>query len=461
MFQEQYTPEDHVLAAACTCPKLYDEILELGMKADYILDPLKRRLFFELERLEREGSDWNIAGMSAFVLDPELRQSGYCGYIFSHGYNQTNLYHWVRLCREAWAKKVLPERLSELQANGMSYAAAFEQAGHDIAEQLSSRSPKSLSAVAAIDNAISYMEDILASKVVATSFPSLTEAIGGYRAGTVVTVAAGSGVGKTTFACQELLTIVSGGTPAVFFTNEMSNEQLMIKIISNRSGVAANTIKTDLSKPEILGKVFEVVDYLKSMPFFMNDTSHAKLERVLKELKRLSKKGVKVALIDYIQLMSLEDDTSDTRPRELSLMMEKIHAFAQEHKVCIILLAQLKRDYSDSDDHSIAHIQDSAGIAQSSDVVLFLKKREQDDGTVKYALFVVKNRDGAQAQIALKEDLAVSRFVEVKIDNFRAYWNGAMNIRSPSEKVGYSNRATPAVRGGYGGGQDSDYFKGR
>lgn len=199
---------------------------------------------------------------------------------------------------------------------------------------------------------------------------------GGAQPRELRTIAARPGMGKTTIGLSIAATsAIDMGIPTAFFSLEMSKTDLNYRLAARLTQIDYSKIRKGKLTPEELHKVKEALAYLRTTRLTILDTSTHKniLEKIIAEIRRLVKEGVRQFFIDYVQLIKLANKTSD-RTADLSEITRELKATANELDVPIIQFAQLNRsvDNRDNKTPTLADLKQSGSIEEDSDMVIFI-----------------------------------------------------------------------------------------
>jgi replicative DNA helicase len=140
---------------------------------------------------------------------------------------------------------------------------------------------------------------------------------------------------------------------------------------------------------------------------------------------------IKILIIDYIQLINV-GKSKGNREQEISEISRKIKLLAKELNIPIIAIAQLSRQVETSDPKIpfLHHLRESGSIEQDADMVLMLWRAEyydypefefdsrMEDSKGKCVCFIRKNRNGETSRVLFRNNLALSSFYDVNVDNF-------------------------------------------
>ncbi len=258
-----------------------------------------------------------------------------------------------------------------------------------------------------------------------TGFYDIDKIISGLIAPNVITVAADSGVGKTTFALNVVENIylkTDEKRATVFFSREMANFQLVDRLICSSGKVDSHSFKTGKVEDKDFNKIVFASDNLASKNILMNDELFT-IDQMVHETKYLHKNiegGLCFAVIDYLQLM--EGVSKRNREQEISYISRSIKRLAKDINIPIMPLSQLNRDLRKRPNKRPirSDLRESAAIEHDSDIILFLYREEfYNEETTEKGIAEVKidkHRNGDTGLIFLNFRGEYNRF-----DNFSRY----------------------------------------
>lgn len=252
--------------------------------------------------------------------------------------------------------------------------------------------------------------------VIKTGYQVLDEIIGGFQAGQLVTIGAATGVGKSAFAINLTLNIADQGHAVDLYSFEMDEKEVYNRIISIVTGISSKD-KSSAEERYNAGKKH------------FDSTKHD-IEVFTKHVTDLSKfysqcrisanqDGVKVVIIDYVQLIHLVDYSKLPRVAEIEKITSRLKNIASELKITIIILSQLSREHQKRENKQpvLSDLRDSGSIEQDSNIVIFLHKSEIQPAHFKpfeklIHVTVAKNRNGECREFALKYLGNTTKFME-------------------------------------------------
>lgn len=252
-----------------------------------------------------------------------------------------------------------------------------------------------------------------------TGFTKLDKITSGWQNGELITIGARPAMGKTAFIISMLKNmVVEFKTPVALFSLEMSNNQVMNRLMSNLCEVPSEKIKsgqlTAYEWQQLDCKIKDLVD----LPIYIDDTSILKIDDFCEKAYLYVKEyGVKLIVIDYIQsLYNKVRYTENNRYLELNYFTRRLKSLARELDIPIILVSQLNRGTENREGiegkrPQLTDLRDSGTICDDSDLVIFIHRPEyykiyQDDrgndlrGMAE--IIIAKNRNGALGDVLLR-----------------------------------------------------------
>ncbi|QJR44417.1 replicative DNA helicase [Mycoplasma miroungirhinis] len=263
-------------------------------------------------------------------------------------------------------------------------------------------------------------------------FRKLDDLTLGFNPGDLVIIAARPSMGKTAFALNIAANVAKQRKNVLFFSLEMTNVQLVERII----GFESYTPLSDLKKGNIqeqwsvLENTFE---QMKIWPLFLNDQSSLNIHELVSVCRRFKQtKTIDLLIVDYLQLINDTKNSGDNRQLEVSKISRSLKQLAKELNCPIIALSQLSRKVETREDKQpiLSDLRESGTIEQDADSVIFLyrpeyykRKPEQDKftnpveeesfGQVSTThIIVAKNRNGAIGTIKLGFMASLNKFVD-------------------------------------------------
>ncbi|MBR3737094.1 MAG: replicative DNA helicase [Lachnospiraceae bacterium] len=241
-----------------------------------------------------------------------------------------------------------------------------------------------------------------------TGFTDLDHKTAGLQAGNLVLVAARPAMGKTSLVLSILQNIVvKQKKAALMFSLEMSENELMNRLLSMDSGVDSQKFKTGQLSDADWELLTESGGNLANSRLFLNDSA-----TTLSEISSISRKikaenNLELIVIDYLQLMNSSGKRNDGRQQEISEISRGLKLLAKELGIPIIALSQLSRGVESRTDHRpvLSDLRESGAIEQDADIVMFIYRDEvynsdsEDKGIAE--IIIAKHRSGPIGTVKL------------------------------------------------------------
>lgn len=237
-----------------------------------------------------------------------------------------------------------------------------------------------------------------------TGIPTLDRLLGGLKGGKVYVLAARPAVGKSSFAMHLALKLAGNeGLPSAFLSQEMPNEELTDRAIANLGRVDYSSIQSGKLTNDEWGSVTEGVELFSKLPMHFDDEGGLTLAAI--RAKARSVKGLKLLVIDYLQLCSGTSKRETNRNSELEEISRGIKTLAKELDCAVLLLSQLSRDVEKraNKEPDLPDLRDSGAIEQDADAVIFLwpAREFEQEGHRLIGCKVAKNRGGPIGKFCL------------------------------------------------------------
>ena len=260
---------------------------------------------------------------------------------------------------------------------------------------------------------------------VPSGFPSLDRITRGWQNSDLIILAARPSVGKTAFALNLARNAaVDHNMPVAVFSLEMSALQLVMRLMTTETGLPADKLKG--------GSKFDPWDWqqletrlaaLSKAPLYIDDTPSIPLMEFRTKVKRLVKsKGVRLVIVDYLQLMQGPVELRGLREQEVAAISRTLKATAKELSVPIIALSQLSRNAvqrtGGTGKPQLSDLRESGSIEQDADMVIFIHRPdylglgESPDGKETTQIIIAKHRNGEVCDIDMLFKSDQVRFVE-------------------------------------------------
>jgi replicative DNA helicase len=259
-----------------------------------------------------------------------------------------------------------------------------------------------------------------------SGFTQLDRMTSGWQNSDLVIIAARPAMGKTAFVLSMAKNIaVNYHNPVALFSLEMSNVQLVNRLISNVCEIPSEKIKSGQLAPYEWQQLDYKLRDLLDAPLYVDDTPSLSVFELRTKARRLVREhDVKLIIIDYLQLMNASGMSYGSRQEEISTISRSLKGLAKELNIPIIALSQLNRNVESREGiegkkPQLSDLRESGAIEQDADMVCFIHRPEyykifQDDkgndmrGIAQ--IIIAKHRNGAVGEVNLRFRGELTRF---------------------------------------------------
>ncbi len=259
-------------------------------------------------------------------------------------------------------------------------------------------------------------------KGVPMGFSKLDEITSGLNKSDLVIIGARPAMGKTSFALNIARNVAMTGKKVVFFSLEMSNEQLASRVLSTEARVDSNKFRSGNISPEEWVRLAEATERLGKCNLYFDDTASITVPEIKSKIRRA--RDVDCIIIDYLGLME-SAKKKENRVQEVTEITRSLKMLAKDMKIPVVCCCQLSRgpekNGKASNRPQLSDLRESGSIEQDADIVMMLyregyyynkdkdKDAEQVDMT-QADVDVVKNRHGATERVKLHWDAQYTLF---------------------------------------------------
>lgn len=257
-----------------------------------------------------------------------------------------------------------------------------------------------------------------------TGYHDLDKVTSGWQNSDLIIIAARPAMGKTAFVLSMAKNMaVDYNIPIAIFTLEMANVQLVKRLVSNVADLEGEKIKSGQLSPEEFDRLNRRLRTVYGAPLYLDETPGLSITELRTKARRLVReRGVKLIMIDYLQLMNASGLKLGSREQEVSTISRSLKSLAKELNIPIIALSQLNRSTETREDKRpvLSDLRESGAIEQDADIVCFIhrpayytKSNEDKDGNDirDLAEFIIaKHRSGAVGDIKMRFVNRFARF---------------------------------------------------
>lgn len=257
-----------------------------------------------------------------------------------------------------------------------------------------------------------------------TGFSRFDAMTGGFLPGQLIILAARPGIGKTALALNWLLRVAKSHRHPLFYSLEMSREEVFNRLLSAHSGV---DLKRAMAQRDttVIRRLAEAKEELNRLPFWIADRAELTVREIVAMVDRhIVQHGVDLVIIDYLQLISSPKDSRGAKQNEAVRVAEisrGLKLLAKDHGVPVVVLSQLNREveHRQGGTPQLSDLRDSGSLEQDADMVCFLARNMKPsmDGAPpdrSANLVIAKQRNGPVGVIPLDFDGPTTQYHEVE-----------------------------------------------
>lgn len=248
---------------------------------------------------------------------------------------------------------------------------------------------------------------------------SLTQ---GFQKSDLIILAGRPSMGKTAFVLNITENILKNyKLPIIFFSLEMSKEQLIYRLLSNETGISQTRLKLGNLYKEDWNQLKKTIQLYSKLPFFINDEPNITIYDLRTKIKKIifEQGNIGLIVIDYLQLLLNSKIKSENRVQELSQITRSLKAIAKEFQTPIIALSQLSRNVENRINKRpiLSDLRESGSIEQDADLVLMLYRENYYNSTTEKfeklapaELIIAKHRNGPLGVVKLSFQTDPTKF---------------------------------------------------
>lgn len=429
--------EQAVLGSILIDPECMEEVVSI-VKQEYFFLPQHRAIFSSMMSMFT-GSK---AKIDPVVIADVLAKEGHYDLSGGREYlitlrdsvpSTANVGTYAKIVEEQYYLRTLItvsqdiiESATSGEANATTLLDSAEQRIYDIRQGTKDSDPKKISDVIVNDvyDRLHKLtgEDKEQFKAIPSGFGMLDRYITGLNKSDLILIGARPAMGKTSFALNLAQNVTMyAKKKCVFFSLEMTKEQLAERLLSARAGIPSQKLRTGELTDDEWVRLGNAAGEYEQVELYLDDASSTTVPEIKSKVRRL--KNVDIIIIDYLGLIQ-SAVRKENRVQEVSEITRNLKMMAKDLNIPVICCAQLSRGTEGrgkSHKPQLSDLRESGSIEQDADIVLFLyrqdyyrneqdedKQDEIDESSTE--LIVAKNRHGATGTIELTFDKEFTRF---------------------------------------------------
>ena len=459
--------ERALLGAILTNNRAYEHIEEIVNASDFA-EPLNKEIFSYIKSLIDKGKIADLNTIRLFLENNErFKESGGIEYLLKiteDSVSIINAAHYGKVISDLSKRRELIKFGTDLvndsflpkpDRDALQIIEMAEQQLYDLTtDGKLETGPENFENL--INETMEYIEKAYQkdSSIVGlkTGLKDFDKKISGLHNSDLIILAGRPSMGKTAFATNIAYNITNtykkqkidnpdSKGRVLFFSLEMSSEQLVTRLLSESSNISSQKIRSgEISKVEF-SKIVKSSEKISNLSMFIDDSPALTISSIRTRARRIKRKeGLDLIIIDYLQLIESQNKNgNDNRVKEVSDITRGLKALAKELNIPVIALSQLSRKVEDREEKrpQLADLRESGAIEQDADLVVFLyreeyylERSEPTEGTEKHAMWlnkmdkihnvaeaiIAKNRHGPVSKVKLHFNPSSTKFSDF-IDN--------------------------------------------
>ena len=417
---------------------LYKTIVLEGLDSECFYDPRHRSVFEAMLELVK-----NHIPVDIVTVTSKLREKGdleivggastLAGFTEKVG-SAANLEYYIRILRQKAIQRDLITASYQILKDSFDDSIVVDE----LIDKSESRIYDATRSIARrevqdIGSILKYVVDDIEEKQKSTGlggvpsgYPSIDRVTNGWQPSDLVIIAARPSVGKTAFALNIARNAaVDHHLPVAVFSLEMSCAQLAKRLVVSETGLSGDKIKGSLKLEDYEWEQLEYrIRDLSRAPLYIDDTPSLPVMEFRTKAKNLVKnKGVRLIVVDYLQLMQAPDQgKGGLREQEVAYISRTLKATAKELNIPILALSQLSRNSVQRQGSGgkpiLSDLRESGSIEQDADMVIFIHRpdylglSDNPEDKEKTQIIIAKHRNGETKDIDMVFRSEQVRFME-------------------------------------------------
>jgi replicative DNA helicase len=259
---------------------------------------------------------------------------------------------------------------------------------------------------------------------VGSGFADLDKMTTGFHPGEMIVIAARPSMGKTSLAMNIAEHVaLEQNLPVGVFSLEMTAESLVLRMLCSRARVNLRNVREGFLAERDFPKISGTAGKLANAQLYIDDSSGLSVLQLRAKARRMAQQyGIKLFVIDYLQLLHSSARSAENRQQEIADISSGVKSLAKELNVPVIVLSQLNREMEREKNRKprLSDLRESGAIEQDADLVglLYRANSESEDGAAEMEseealpvnLLIAKQRNGPTGDVHLTFMKAYTRF---------------------------------------------------
>lgn len=428
--------EAKVIGVLLNYPKLYESASDV-LRDEYFASEKYKCLFRNIGKMVSQGEAVTLTSLFTYCNqypDKYVKIDIHDLLEVSEYYDADSLGRMCSYLQDVYKKRAVTQMVERTLIDvSMSSVTSIDIAIDNLSDGLKGLSDDSSVQICSARDALRSLEDIMNKNAsggreagVMTGFSYFDER-GGLQKGDLVVIAGRSSNGKTALALDMAVNGALQGYPSAYYSFEMKKERLMSRAVSAHIGISSNVLMNHPLTLEQYEQYDRGIGKLAGMPLFFDDRSKPRVETLKSSIRTMvHKKGIKVAYIDYLQILSAYKESRENEEQFLGRVSRMFKDLALELGIAIVILSQLNRSKEQGETWQprIDNLRGSGQINEAADTVLLIYRPEvyhevtykdfpdvSVEGTAE--IIIGKGRNIGTGQFLLNFDAPHTHFSEI------------------------------------------------
>ncbi|MBE0530252.1 MAG: AAA family ATPase [Rhodospirillales bacterium] len=374
--------EQMVLGAAMAFPELMDELRWL--EPAHFAASANRRVWEVMRAAVEAGRIADPVTLKPAASEPDIAAAGgvrYIAQLASCAVGRTNALEYARMVFDMYERReviavadrmIEQARRGDIERTARHIVAEAEEAfaGFTVSEV---DGPRAF--VGAVDAAVAAVEKAWRGEGpvgIQTRLADIDDATGGLFPGDLTVLAGATSMGKTALANTICEAVARNGTPVLVFSLEMPSEQLALREVAAGSGVPVPAMRAGRVTPDDMASIVTAGQAARKLPIWVDDRSGLGLAMIVATTKRMMRReGVRLVVVDYLQLVTPSDRYAGQRTNEVSAIARGLKEMARGLNIPVLALSQLSRGLNVRENKrpTLSDLRESGEIEQAADNV--------------------------------------------------------------------------------------------
>ncbi len=435
--------EQAVLGSILIDPSCITQVL-IMVKPDYFYLPQHKEIFTIMQEIDALGGKIDPLIVLEKLKDQKIYDdAGGKQYLFQLAEmvpSTENVEAYSKIIREKYyvrslinVSKGIIEDASSSNESADSLLEAAEQKIYDIRQGRVTRGPAKIGDII-VNEVYDKLQKLSGAdkdkyKGYTTGFIDLDKAITGLNKSDLVIIGARPAMGKTSLALNLARnTAMMGKKKVLFFSLEMTKEQLAQRVLSTEARIESTKMRTGNISGEEWAKLATATALLSNCELYFDDTSNMTVSEMKSRIRRL--RDVDAVFVDYLQLMK-SGGRVESRVQEVSEITRNLKLMAKDLNIPVVVLAQLARTTEGrgkSHKPQLSDLRESGSIEQDADIVIMLYRDEYYSGE--------KDEQPDEPRPAINEaEFIISKNRHGPTTTVKVAWNGDYTLFSNLEQI--------------------------